>query len=107
MRNFHNIVHFILHEWFVVCRYPCSWPRIYPNQRRACSDAMRAAQRHRCLLGGDLEVVFALVYRQNMIVWPAKNVQERLSPRKELPHEFSVKAEFLVARDGRLPRLRG
>jgi hypothetical protein len=72
---------------------------------QAEASAMRAAQRHRFLLGGDLIVVFALVYGQNMIVRPAKNVQEMLSQRKELPHKFSVKAEFPVARDGRLLRV--
>jgi hypothetical protein len=67
--------------------------------------AMRAAQRHRDLLDGDLVVVFTLVYGQNTIVRPAKNVQEMLSQRKELPHKFSVRMKNPVARDGRLPRL--
>lgn len=67
---------------------------LVPVQAQAC--AMSAAQRYRYLFGGDLIVVFVLIYRQNTIVRPVKNVQEMLSQLKILLDEFSEPLAFLV-----------
>src|SRR5262249_40387186 len=60
------------------------------------SRAMRAAQRNRVLLSGDLIVVLMLSDFQNMIMRPAKYVQEMLSRFKVLLGEFFEPLAFLV-----------
>ena len=64
------------------------------------SIAMRTAQRHRALFGGDLVVMFAFIDGQNTIIRPTKNVQEMLSQLKILLDEFSEPLAFLVVKRG-------
>ena len=67
--------------------------------------AESTASRRREALRLDVDIILILVYLQNMQGWESQQIQELLSLRKELPHKFSVRVKFPVARDGRLPRL--
>lgn len=66
------------------------------------ASTMRAAQRNRILLGGDLVAVCALLNGQDIPVFPTQNVQRPLSKLKVLPKSFFKMAVFPVAREGRL-----